>query len=187
MADLNVASRAETTVLMDASARYGRLLQDPSLEIELARIVDQGRQRGEIRAGIDCDQVGQLLAACYFSTILRWIREEPAPFDLHQRLVAAVAVTAVTWALRALPFAALAPLRASATVQYLSTRMPADIMLILVAYCLRDLTLTQSRALAPLAALAVTVGLRLWRRNALLSILGGTTVHVILASTVFAR
>lgn len=29
MADLNVASRAETTVLMDASARFGRLLQDP--------------------------------------------------------------------------------------------------------------------------------------------------------------
>ncbi|MER6050189.1 AzlD domain-containing protein [Streptomyces sp. NPDC001793] len=63
-------------------------------------------------------------------------------------LVAAVALSAtVTWGLRALPFAAL----------------------------------------APLAALAVTVGLHLWRRNALLSILGGTTVHVVLASTVFAH
>lgn len=90
MADLNVASRAETTVLMDASARYGNLLQDRSLEIELARIVEQGRQSGEIRAGVDCDQAGQLLAACYFSTILRWIREEPAPFDLHERLAGAL-------------------------------------------------------------------------------------------------
>lgn len=90
MGDLNVASRAETTVLMDASARYGNLLHDPSLETELARIVEQGRQRGEIRAGVDCDQAGQLLAACYFSTILRWIREEPAPFDLHQRIAAAL-------------------------------------------------------------------------------------------------
>ncbi|MFE5170492.1 branched-chain amino acid transporter permease [Streptomyces sp. NPDC056634] len=103
-------------------------------------------------------------------------------------LLAAVAVsTAVTWALRALPFAALAPLRASATVQYLSTRMPAGVMVILLAYCLRDLPVTQSRAIAPLAALAVTIGLHLWRRNALLSILGGTAVHVILASTVFAQ
>ncbi|MEK0101039.1 AzlD domain-containing protein [Streptomyces sp. A475] len=103
-------------------------------------------------------------------------------------LLAAVAVsTAVTWALRALPFAALAPLRASATVQYLSTRMPAGVMVILLAYGLRDLPVTQSRAIAPLAALAVTIGLHLWRRNALLSILGGTAVHVILASTVFAR
>ncbi|MEU1181505.1 TetR/AcrR family transcriptional regulator [Streptomyces sp. NPDC005820] len=92
MADLNAASRTETTVLMDASARYGRLLQDPSLEIELARIVEEGRLRGEIRAGVDSDQAGALLAACYFSTILRWIREEPAPFDLHQRLRAALDV-----------------------------------------------------------------------------------------------
>ncbi|MDX3067094.1 MULTISPECIES: TetR/AcrR family transcriptional regulator [Streptomyces] len=90
MGDLNVASRAETTVLMDASARYGHLLQDPSLDIELARIVERGRQRGEIRSGVDCDQAGQLLAACYFSTILRWIREEPAPFDLHERLAGAL-------------------------------------------------------------------------------------------------
>ncbi|MGN9845872.1 AzlD domain-containing protein [Nonomuraea sp. H19] len=33
-----------------------------------------------------------------------------------------------------------------------------------------------------LAALAVTIGLHLWRRNALLSILGGATVPVVLAS-----
>lgn len=86
MADLNVAARTETTVLMDASARYGRLLQDPSLEIELARIVEEGRRRAEIRTDVDCDQAGALLAACYFSTILRWVRQEPAPFGLHERL-----------------------------------------------------------------------------------------------------
>lgn len=65
-------------------------------------------------------------------------------------LVAAVAVSAVvTWALRALPFAALAPLRASATVQYLSRRMPAGVMVILLVHCLRDLPVTEPRALAP--------------------------------------
>ncbi|MEV5550958.1 AzlD domain-containing protein [Streptomyces sp. NPDC052309] len=102
--------------------------------------------------------------------------------------VAAVLVTAaVTWALRALPFAVLAPLRASATMHHLSTRMPAGVMVILVVYCLRDLPLTHGRALAPLAALAVTIALHLWRRNALLSILGGTAVHVALVSAVLAR
>ncbi|GAA0315402.1 TetR/AcrR family transcriptional regulator [Streptomyces turgidiscabies] len=90
MADLNVASRAETAVLMEASARYGRLLQDPSLEVELARIVEEGLRRGEIRTDIDKDQAGVLLAASYFSTILRWTREEPAPFDLHRRLDSAL-------------------------------------------------------------------------------------------------
>ncbi|WP_033308578.1 AzlD domain-containing protein [Streptomyces iakyrus] len=102
-------------------------------------------------------------------------------------VVPVLATTAVTWALRALPFAALAPLRGSATVRYLSTRIPAGVMVILVVYCLRDLPVTESRAVAPLAALAVTVGLHLWRRNALLSILVGTAVHVVLASTFLAR
>ncbi|MGP3977115.1 branched-chain amino acid transporter permease [Streptomyces sp. 8N114] len=107
--------------------------------------------------------------------------------DTGYAIVAVLVTAAVTWSLRALPFAALAPLRASATVQYLSTRMPAGVMVILAVYCLRDLALTQPRVLAPLAALAVTIGLHLWRRNALLSILVGTAVHVTLASTVFAR
>ncbi len=100
-------------------------------------------------------------------------------------LLAAVAVSAaVTWALRALPFTVLAPLRSSTTVRYLSARMPAGVMVILFAYCIRDLPLTDPpRALTPLAALAVTAGLHLWRRSALLSILGGTTVSVVLAST----
>ncbi|TDC74317.1 branched-chain amino acid transporter permease [Streptomyces hainanensis] len=102
-------------------------------------------------------------------------------------LLAAVAVSAaVTWALRALPFTVLAPLRASDTVRHLSTRMPAGVMVILVVYCLRDLPVTEPRVLAPLAALATTVGLHLWRRDALLSIVGGTVVHVTLASTVLA-
>ncbi|WP_237285145.1 hypothetical protein [Streptomyces niveus] len=55
--------------------------------------------------------------------------------DTRYAVVAVLVTAAVTWALRALPFSALAPLRASATVQFL----------------------------------------------------GGTAVHVALASTVFAR
>lgn len=106
--------------------------------------------------------------------------------DTRYLLLAVGVSAAVTWALRALPFTVLASLRASRTVQYLGARMPAGVMVILFVYCLRDLPLTQSRALAPLAALAVTVGLHLWRRDALLSIIGGTVVSVALASTVFA-
>ncbi|MFD2470344.1 branched-chain amino acid transporter permease [Amycolatopsis silviterrae] len=101
-------------------------------------------------------------------------------------LLAAVAVSAaVTWALRALPFAVLAPLRSSRTVRYLSTRMPAGVMVILLGYCLRDVSWTAPSALAPIVALAVTAGLHLWRRNAVLSIVGGTVVHVLMASFVF--
>jgi branched-subunit amino acid transport protein AzlD len=107
--------------------------------------------------------------------------------DTRYAVAAILVSAAVTWALRALPFAVLAPLRSSRTVRYLSTRMPAGVMVILVVYCLRDLPVTHARAFAPLAALAVTVGLHAWRRNALLSILGGTAVHVALASALFVR
>ena len=101
-------------------------------------------------------------------------------------LLAAVAVSAaVTWALRALPFAVLAPLRSSRIVRYLSTRMPAGVMVILLVYCLRDVSWTAPSAFAPIVALAVTAGLHLWRRNAALSIVGGTAVHVLMASFVF--
>jgi branched chain amino acid efflux pump len=104
-------------------------------------------------------------------------------------LLAAVVLSALTtWGLRALPFAALVRLRASRTVHYLSTRMPAGVMVILVVYCLRDLPhVPGTRLLAALVALAATIGLHLWRRNVLLSILGGTAIHVVLVSTVFAH
>ncbi|MFI5793476.1 branched-chain amino acid transporter permease [Streptomyces sp. NPDC051677] len=101
-------------------------------------------------------------------------------------LTAVTLSAAATWALRALPFTLLAPLRASGTVQYLSTRMPAGVMVILLVYCLRDVSMSVSGAVAPLAALSATVGLHLWRRSALLSILAGTAVYVVLTSTVFA-
>ncbi|MBW1597026.1 branched-chain amino acid transporter permease [Streptomyces sp. JJ38] len=105
--------------------------------------------------------------------------------DTGYAVAAVLVAAAVTWALRALPFAALAPLRASGTVRYLSTRMPAGVMVILVVYCLHDVEVTQARALAPLVALAATVALHVRWRNAMLSILGGTVVHVALASTLF--
>ncbi|MDH6120930.1 branched-chain amino acid transporter permease [Kitasatospora sp. GAS204B] len=104
-------------------------------------------------------------------------------------LLAAIGVSAaVTWGLRALPFAALAPLRASAVLHHLSERMPVGVMVILTVYALRDLPLTSPMRAVPTAvALAATLGLHLWRRNAVLSILGGTAVHVALASTLFAH
>ena len=95
-----------------------------------------------------------------------------------------VAVSAaVTWGLRALPFAALAPLRHSRVVKYLSVHMPVGVMLILAIYTLRTVagdTATQLTWLA--VAVAVTVGLHLWRAQALLSIVAGTTCYVTLMS-----
>jgi AcrR family transcriptional regulator len=85
LAALNEASRAETPVLMDAAAHFGRLFQDPSLGAELARIIQAGQEAGQFASGPDPGQVGSLLAAGYFTTVLQWA-DGPAPFDLTGRL-----------------------------------------------------------------------------------------------------
>jgi branched-subunit amino acid transport protein AzlD len=96
-----------------------------------------------------------------------------------------VVSAAITWALRALPFAVLAPMRRSVAVRYLSLHMPVGIMVILAVYTLRNAP--KAGALggwAMVAALTATIALHLWRRNALLSIVGGTLVNVLIVSLV---
>ncbi len=89
----------------------------------------------------------------------------------------------VTWTLRAAPFAVLAPMRNSAVVATLRRHMPLGVLCILAAYTLRDIPTGSAAAALPLVvAVAVTVGLHLWRRHMLLSIAVGTAVHVALAT-----
>ncbi|MDG4667508.1 AzlD domain-containing protein [Mycobacterium sp. 236(2023)] len=94
-----------------------------------------------------------------------------------------VVSAAVTWALRALPFAVLAPLRGSAVVKYLSVHMPVGVMVILAIYTLSTVVGDTPRQVGWLAvAVVVTAGLHLWRRQALVSILVGTATYVTLMS-----
>ncbi|KKE98384.1 branched-chain amino acid ABC transporter [Mycolicibacterium obuense] len=88
---------------------------------------------------------------------------------------------AVTWALRALPFAVLAPMRDSAVVRYLSVHMPVGVMAMLALYSVKTVVGdTALQLLWLVMAVAVTAGLQLWRGRALLSILVGTACYVTL-------
>ena len=99
-------------------------------------------------------------------------------------LAAVLISSAVTWALRAAPFALLAPIRHSALLPFLNENMPVGIMTILVFYTVRHTPPALTLMAGAIAAgLFVTAGVHLWRRNAILSVLGGTAVHVALAST----
>jgi branched-subunit amino acid transport protein AzlD len=107
--------------------------------------------------------------------------------DTLYLVAASLTMFAVTFALRALPFAVLRPLRDSALIGYLSRHMPAGIMIILVVYTLRDVSLGQApHGLPEALAIAATVVLHLLKRNAVASIIGGTTVYVLLVNLVFA-
>jgi branched-subunit amino acid transport protein AzlD len=99
-------------------------------------------------------------------------------------VAAVVALSAaVTWTLRAAPFAVLASMRDSAVVATLRRRMPLGVLVILAAHTLRNVPTGSVLAALPyLVAVAVTVGLHLWRRHMLLSIAAGTAVHVALAT-----
>ncbi|MDH6127774.1 AzlD domain-containing protein [Kitasatospora sp. GP82] len=96
-------------------------------------------------------------------------------------LVAALAVMlAVTFCLRAAPFAVLNRLRDSPVVGFLADTMPTGVMVILVVYTLRGLDLTTSPYGLPASlGVAGTAALHLWRRNALLSIVAGTALYML--------
>ncbi|HEY0259526.1 MAG TPA: AzlD domain-containing protein [Lacisediminihabitans sp.] len=100
------------------------------------------------------------------------------PTDAH--LVAAVLVAAaVTLALRALPFTVITRLRSAPIVPWLAARMPVGIMVILAIYTFHDVDIHETGQIAPfLVALIITVGLQLWRHNAILSIVAGTLVCI---------
>lgn len=96
-------------------------------------------------------------------------------------LAAAVALAAaITFALRALPFAVIEPLRSSHLTAELAGRMPAGLMIILVFYLLRDVPSKTPHAAAAsvVVAVLVVVALHWWRANALLSIVTGTAFYV---------
>ena len=100
-------------------------------------------------------------------------------------LVATMAI--VTMLLRFLPFLIFrAGKPIPPYVAYLGDVLPQAIIGMLVVYCLKDTVVTAAPFGAPelLAALCV-VGLQVWRRNSLVSILSGTVVYMLLVQLVF--
>ena len=97
-----------------------------------------------------------------------------------------VAVMALgTIALRFLPFLVFRK-KTPPFISYLGEVLPAAIIGMLVVFCLKDTVITRSPFGAPeLIAAAATAGLQIWKRNSLISILGGTCVYMILVQLVF--
>ncbi len=93
---------------------------------------------------------------------------------------------AVTILERFLPFLIFRQRQIPPMVSYLGKVLPMAIMVTLVVYCLRGITFTTVAGFAPmLLAVALVVGLHLWKGNTLLSILGGTALYMFLVQVVF--
>ena len=71
-------------------------------------------------------------------------------------------------------------------VQYLGKALPGAVFGLLVVYCLKNVSLlTGSHGLPEAIAIAVVVGLHLWKRQMLLSIAGGTVCYMLLVQFLF--
>lgn len=98
-------------------------------------------------------------------------------------LIAVMAI--VTILLRFLPFLVFRK-QVPPYISYLGKVLPAAIIGMLVVYCFKDTTLTAHPFGIPeLIAAACVVGLQVWKRNSLISILTGTVVYMLLVQLVF--
>ncbi len=71
-------------------------------------------------------------------------------------------------------------------VQYLGKALPPAVFGLLVVYCLKGVSLfSGSHALPELISVAVVVLLHLWKRQMLLSVVGGTVCYMLLVQLVF--
>lgn len=71
-------------------------------------------------------------------------------------------------------------------IRYLGRVLPYAVMGMLVIYCLKDVSLLSApHGLPECLALLSVLLLHLWRRNTLLSILGGTVAYMLLVQFVF--
>ncbi len=94
-------------------------------------------------------------------------------------------ISAVTIGLRALPFMALERLASSHYLRYLGVRMPIGVMIILVAYTLKDLDITAyPYGLPQFVALALSIGLYWITNNSLLSIGSALGIYLVTVNMV---
>ena len=93
----------------------------------------------------------------------------------------------VTAALRFLPFMIFTKGRkVPEIVAYLGRVLPYAAMAMLVVYCLKGISFVQMPfGLPELISVVLVVVLHVWKRNTLLSIIGGTVCYMMLVQMVF--
>ena len=98
-------------------------------------------------------------------------------------LVAVIAV--VTIFLRFLPFLVIRK-ETPPYISYLGRVLPPAIIGMLVIYCLKDVNPAAAPfGLPELISAVCVIALQVWRRNSLVSILGGTIIYMVLVQRVF--
>lgn len=109
-----------------------------------------------------------------------------AGFLYSVSIITAVAVT--SYFLRAFPFLVLNKKNKAVEkyMMYLGKVLPPAVIGILIIFCLKDTSIVNSPYGIPeMLAVAVVVLLHAWKRNSLISILGGTVFYMYLVQKIF--
>ncbi len=106
--------------------------------------------------------------------------------NVHSIMIVAVAAL-VTVALRVLPFLIFGGNKETPPViTYLGRVLPYAIMGMLVVFCLKEVSLVRAPYGAPeFISCFIVAALHIWKRNTLLSIVGGTACYMVLLQAVF--
>ena len=94
-------------------------------------------------------------------------------------LVIVIAImSAATFATRLPPFVLFSGRGQHPLLQFIAKYTPPMVMTILVIYMVKSVDYLSAEGLYAAIALTVTIGIHLWRRNALLSIVAGTVTFM---------
>lgn len=102
---------------------------------------------------------------------------------ISQALIYMLCFSALIFLTRLFPFALFSKKEPPKFLQFAAQYMPSMVMVVLILYSLRSVSLTLSPFGIPhLCGIIVTVLLHLWKKNAMISIFGATIVYMIFIS-----
>lgn len=107
--------------------------------------------------------------------------------SFSESLLIIVVIAVITFALRAAPFVLFGGTGTTPKlITYLGNTLPPAVMGMLIIYCLRNVSILSSPfGLPELVGVAGVALLHLWRKNNLISILGGTVIYMVMVQLVF--
>ncbi len=101
--------------------------------------------------------------------------------NIQYTLIAVLIMAAVTFAIRIAPFILFGKGKATPKyIAYIGNYLPPAVMSMLIIYCLRNVRISQFPFGLPeaIGIIAVAV-LHIWKRNNLISIIGGTAIYMV--------